>query len=100
MFRRMARATNRSSRLPGKAPFGRPVAEYRRATPWLGGRPMSRRSTPERIDTARRQATLARLVSAGELPEKAEAWVTLWEAQAASDGTQRGGAFWDAGWAW
>jgi len=40
---------------------------------------MSHRADPERIEAARRIATIARLVSAGELPDRAEAWVTAWE---------------------
>ncbi len=40
---------------------------------------MARRADPDRIDAARREATIARLVSAGELPDKAAAWVARWE---------------------
>jgi hypothetical protein len=40
---------------------------------------MSRRSDPARIETARRAAAIARLVSAGELPARAAAWVARWE---------------------
>ena len=40
---------------------------------------MSRRSTPERLDAARRAAALARLISDGELPERAEAALARWE---------------------
>lgn len=48
---------------------------------------MSRRPSPERLSDARRAATLARLVSAGELPERAEAALTAWEA--AQDGPRK-----------
>jgi hypothetical protein len=44
---------------------------------------MARRSTPERLDQARRAATVARLIGKGELPERAEALVVAWETQAA-----------------
>lgn len=40
---------------------------------------MSRRSDPARIETARRAATIARLISDGELPDRAAAWVARWE---------------------
>jgi hypothetical protein len=61
---------------------------------------MSRRSTPERLSDARRAATLARLVSAGELPDRAEARIAAWEAWTAHDGRPRDGAYWDAAWRW
>jgi hypothetical protein len=41
---------------------------------------MSRRPDPVRIQAARRAATIARLISAGELPDRATAWVARWEA--------------------
>jgi hypothetical protein len=47
---------------------------------------MSRRSTPERLDTARRAAALARLVSAGMLTDRATAALAAWEARTAQDG--------------
>jgi hypothetical protein len=47
---------------------------------------MSRRSTRERLAQARRSATLARLVSAGMLPDRAAAALAAWEARAARDG--------------
>ncbi len=40
---------------------------------------MATRSDPDRIATARREATIARLISAGELPDRAAAWVIRWE---------------------
>jgi hypothetical protein len=62
---------------------------------------MSRRSTPERIDAARRAATLRRLeTSAGMSAERAGEWVARWEAQAATEGRPRDGANWDAGYRW
>jgi hypothetical protein len=57
---------------------------------------MSRRSTPERLDDARRAATRNRLIGDRVTPETADAW----EAQAADDGVERGAAYWEAGWAW
>ena len=47
---------------------------------------MSRRSTPERLEQALRSATLARLVSAGMLPDRAAAALAAWEVQRAHDG--------------
>jgi hypothetical protein len=40
---------------------------------------VSRRADPTRIDAARRAAAIARLISAGELPDRAAAWVARWE---------------------
>lgn len=40
---------------------------------------VSRRADPKRIDAARRAAAIARLISAGELPDRAAAWVARWE---------------------
>ena len=61
---------------------------------------MSRRSTPERLDAARRAAALARLISDGELPEPAEAALASWESQAIRDGRERDGGYWEAGYRW
>jgi hypothetical protein len=61
---------------------------------------MSRRSTPERIDEARRAATRNRLVGQGVTEATADAWISGWEAWAAEEGLERGSAYWQAGWAW
>jgi hypothetical protein len=61
---------------------------------------MSRRSTPERLDAARRAATLNRLIGDGELPARAEASLVAWEHQAAVEGVDRYGDFWQAGYRW
>jgi hypothetical protein len=61
---------------------------------------MSQRSTPERIDEARRAATRNRLIGERMTPETADAWIAAWEAKAAEDGLERGSAYWEAGWAW
>ena len=61
---------------------------------------MSRRSTPERIDAARRAATRNRLIGERVTEETADAWIAAWEAQAAQDGLERGSAYWQAGWDW
>ena len=61
---------------------------------------MSRRSTPERLYTAHRAATINRLISDGELPDRAEAKVAAWEARTASDDRPRDGAYWDDGYRW
>lgn len=56
---------------------------------------MSRRSTPERLSSARRFALVERLVSErGELRERAEAKVSAWEAATAQDGRPQSGAYW------
>lgn len=57
---------------------------------------MSRRSTPARLEQARRSATLARLVSAGMLPDRAAAALAAWEARAAQDGQTIDADDWDA----
>jgi hypothetical protein len=41
---------------------------------------MARRSTPERIETARRAATIARLISSGRPSAESAALVAEWEA--------------------
>jgi hypothetical protein len=61
---------------------------------------VSRRSTPERIDEARRAATRSRLIGERVSPDTADAWIAAWEAQAAEDGLERSAAYWDAGWDW
>ena len=61
---------------------------------------MSRRSTPERIDEARRAATRSRLIGEGVTESTADAWIAAWEAQAAEDGMERGAAYWEAAWDW
>jgi hypothetical protein len=61
---------------------------------------MSRQSTPERIDEARRAATRNRLISHGATEATADAWIAAWEARAAEEGLSRGAAYWEAGWTW
>jgi hypothetical protein len=61
---------------------------------------VARRSTPERIDAARRAATRNRLIGERATEETADAWIAAWEAKAAQDGLERGSAYWDAGWVW
>jgi hypothetical protein len=61
---------------------------------------MSRRSTPARIDDARRAATRNRLIGERVTPETAQAWIAAWEAQAAQDGLEHGRGYWEAAWAW
>jgi hypothetical protein len=61
---------------------------------------MSRRSTPERIDQARRAATRSRLIGEGVSESTADAWIAAWEAKAAEDGLERGSPYWQAGWDW
>jgi hypothetical protein len=45
---------------------------------------MGRRSDPNRIDAARREATRQRLLSTGMLPERVDALMAAWEAEAAA----------------
>lgn len=61
---------------------------------------MSRRSTPERIDDARREATHRRLVSLGVTDATADAWIDAWARQANHDGIEPGRGYWDACWRW
>jgi hypothetical protein len=61
---------------------------------------MSRRSTPERIDEARRAATRNLLIGEGATEATADAWIAAWEAKAADDGLEHGRTYWEAGWAW
>jgi hypothetical protein len=61
---------------------------------------MSRRSTPERIFAAHRAGTRNRLIGEGATEETADAWVAVWEAQAAAGGLERGQAYWQAGVDW
>ena len=61
---------------------------------------MSSRPDPKRIYEAQRAGTLRRLIGEGELPDRAERLVAQWELQAAQDGLERDGRYWDAGWAW
>jgi hypothetical protein len=58
---------------------------------------VSRRSTPERIDKARRAATRNSLVGDGATEATADAWIAAWEARAAEDGLARGLAYWGRG---
>lgn len=59
---------------------------------------MSRRSTPARLDEARRSATLARLISAGMLPDRAAGALAAYEVRTAQEGRPRDGAYWEAAW--
>jgi hypothetical protein len=61
---------------------------------------MSRRSTPERIDEARRAATRQRLIGDGLTEVTADAWIAAWEVRAVLEGLQRGSAWWTAAWDW
>jgi hypothetical protein len=76
------------------------VAEYRRATPSKEVARMARRSTPERIYAAHRGGIVRRLEAEALLPERAEALVTAWEFEAAKDGRERDGRWWDDAWHW
>lgn len=56
---------------------------------------MSRRSMPEPLAQARRSATLARLVAAGMLPDRAAAALASWEARTAQEGRPIAADDWD-----
>ena len=60
---------------------------------------MSRRSTPERLDEARRAATRNRLMREGASEPTADAWIAAREAEVARDGLVASAAYWE-GWAW
>ena len=51
---------------------------------------MARRADPTRIDAARREATRQRLLSTGMLPERVDALMAAWEAEAGSRGIPEG----------
>ena len=61
---------------------------------------MSRRSTPERLEAARRAATRSRLIGERVTEATADAWIAAWETEAAEDDLERGSAYWDSGWSW
>ena len=62
---------------------------------------MSRRSTPERIDAARRIAIRNGLTDHGMPLETAEAWCDAWEAEAHRQGLDRRSAgYWDGATDW
>ena len=61
-----------------------------------GSRFVARRSTPERLEQARRAATLARLVSAGMMPDRAAAALAAWEARTDQGGRTIAADDWDA----
>lgn len=61
---------------------------------------MARRSTPERIDEARRAATRNRLTGDWVTEPTADDWIAAWDVQAAQDGLERGSAYWEVGWTW
>jgi hypothetical protein len=61
---------------------------------------MSRRGDPVRIETARREATIARLVSAGRSPSAAAGLVGEWEAIHAASGRVLDRSDWERFDAW
>ena len=62
---------------------------------------MARRADPARIETARRQATRQRLLSTGMLPERVDALMAAWVAEADNRGLPDGRRYADAiGWEW
>ena len=61
---------------------------------------MARRSTPERIEEARYQATRNRLIGVGMTEQTADAWIEAWAAQAARDGVEPRAGYWDAAYRW
>jgi len=62
---------------------------------------MARRQDPTRIDTARREATGQRLLSTGMLPERVDALMAAWEAEAGRRGLREGQRYADEiAWEW
>lgn len=62
---------------------------------------MSRRSTPARLEEARRAGFRNRLIGSGMLPDRADAAMAAWEAEAALRGlSERTGGYWDSAWDW
>ena len=62
---------------------------------------MSRRPDPALIDAARREATRRRLLSTGILPERVDALMAAWEAEAERRGLSEGTRYADeTSWDW
>jgi hypothetical protein len=63
---------------------------------------MSRRPDPEKLYQAHRAGHLSRLQAEARLnPDKAEAWISHWETEAALRGLdRRSGEFWAPAWEW
>jgi hypothetical protein len=62
---------------------------------------MTRRADPTRIDTARRDATRQRLLGTGMLPERADALMAAWQAEATRQGLPADHRYADeAAWVW
>jgi hypothetical protein len=61
---------------------------------------MSRRSTPERIDEARRAATRYHLIGEGATPETADAWIAAWELRQRNADSSAAPRTGQAGWDW
>jgi hypothetical protein len=62
---------------------------------------VSRQSTPERIEAAHREATRHRLMSSGLLPERVDALMAAWEADAERRGLLEGRRYaGEDGWEW
>jgi hypothetical protein len=61
---------------------------------------MSRRPDPARIEAARRDAHRNRLIGEGELPDRADALIAAWDAEAARRGLTLGPDYWHGAWEW
>ena len=62
---------------------------------------MARRPDPTRINAARREATRQRLTSTGMLPDRVDALMAAWEAEADLRGLPEGRRYADEiGWEW
>ena len=62
---------------------------------------MPRRADPARIDAARREATRQRLLSTGMLPDRVDALMAAWEAEAGRRGLLEARRYADeSGWEW
>lgn len=56
---------------------------------------LSRRSTPERLEAARRAATRNRLIGERMTPETVDARISAWDGKAAEDGIERSAHYWE-----
>ena len=62
---------------------------------------MSRRSTPARLEEARRTGFRNRLIGSGMLPDRADAVMAAWTTEAAQRGLRESdNGFWQSCWEW
>ena len=61
---------------------------------------MASRSTPARLEEARRAATRNRLIGDGLPEDRADALIAAWDSEAGSRGLPRDLRYWDGAWEW